>query len=265
MSREELDRYLREEAENFPGSCAYVVADSLDGPPLHERLGEEPVPSASTIKTPILVTALEQVRLGQRKLDEFLEVSDVLPDTSVFERGEHRYTLEELLYWMITISDNTATNVLLDTVGMDAVNACCASLGLKNTLCRRKMLDFQAARAGRDNITTAQDQRRLFFLLQEEQILTPELCHTALDILSRQRHMSVMLRYIPDRLVFAHKTGGLDGVTHDCGIFLSLSRPLYAGIFTWNGPSPDGDPGQKKFVGRLGKAIFDTYKNAKNL
>ena len=61
-------------------------------------------------------------------------------------------------------------------------------------------------------------------------------------------------------MVFAHKTGGLDGVAHDCGLFLSLKRPLFVGVFTWNGPSPDGDPGQRKFIGRLGKAIFDYYK-----
>ena len=83
-----------------------------------------------------------------------------------------------------------------------------------------------------------------------------------MDILSRQRSMDCILRYVPDRAVFAHKTGGLDGVCHDCGLFLSFSKPLYVGIFTWEGPSMDGDPDQtqKKFIGRLGKAIFDTYK-----
>lgn len=264
MTTKELDLYLQEQAEGFPGRCSYVVADSPDGAALHERLGGTPVPSASTIKTPILVTTLELVRRGKLSLTGRLEVPPavILPDTRVFERGERWYTLEELLYWMITVSDNTATNVLLDAVGMDAVSETCAALGLKNTLCRRKMLDFEAAGAGRDNVTSAQDQRRLFWLLQQGAILTPELCRTALDILSRQRSTDTILRYIPDRVVFAHKTGGLDGVCHDCGIFLSPRRPLYVGIFTWEGPSPDGDPEQKqkKFVGRLGKAIFDTYK-----
>ena len=263
MTVRELDEFLREQAERFPGKCAYVIADSLDGAPLHERLGGEAVPSASTIKTPILAAALEQARRGRLSLSDTLEVppAAVLPDTTVFDRGESRYTVEELLYWMIAVSDNTATNVLLDAVGMDAVTEYCAALGLKSTLCRRKMLDFEAAREGRNNVTSALDQRRLFWLLRENAILTPALCRTALDILSRQRHMDALLRYVPDRVVFAHKGGGLDGVTHDCGIFLSLPRPLYVGIFTWEGPSPDGDPEQKRFVGRLGKAVFDAYKN----
>ena len=164
MTAAELDRYLAEEAEAFPGKCSYVVADSLEGEPLHARLGDAPVPSASTIKTPILVTALEMVRRGELALDEMLEVprEAILSDTRVFDRGVQRYTLEELLYWMITVSDNTATNVLLDAVGPDNVTSFCAGLGLQNTLCRRKMLDFEAARAGRDNVTTALDQRRLY-------------------------------------------------------------------------------------------------------
>lgn len=264
MTVQELDRYLQEQAESFPGQCAYVVADSLDGAPLHARLGDAPVPSASTIKTPILVTALELVRRGELSLDDRLEVPPevILPDTHVFERGESHYTLEELLYWMIVVSDNTATNVLLDAVGPDEVSAYCAGLGLAHTRCRRKMLDFEAARAGRDNVTSALDQRRLFWLLRENAILTPELCRTALDILCRQRSMDCILRYVPDPVVFAHKTGGLDGVCHDCGLFLAPMGPLYVGIFTWDGPSLDGDPAkrQKKFIGLLGKAIFDTYK-----
>ena len=264
MTAMELDRYLAREAESFPGKCSYVVADSLEGEPLHARLGDAPVPSASTIKTPVLATALEMVRRGELALDEMLEVPQeaILSDTRVFDRGVERYTLEELLYWMITVSDNTATNVLLDAVGPDNVTEYCAGLGLKNTLCRRKMLDFEAAKAGRDNVTTALDQRRRYWLLKEERILTPELCRTGMDILSCQRSMDCILRYVPDRAVFAHKTGGLDGVCHDCGLFLSFSKPLYVGIFTWEGPSMDGDPDQtqKKFIGRLGKAIFDTYK-----
>ncbi len=265
MTVKELDAYLQEQAEAFPGQCAYVIADSPDGPALHERLGDAPVPSASTIKTPILVTALEQVRRGQLSLTDWLEVPPevILPDTRVFERDQRRYTVEELLYWMITVSDNTATNVLLDAVGMDEVTAYSASIGLRSTLCRRKMLDFEAAAAGRDNVTSAQDQRRLFWLLQTQRILTPDLCRTALDILCRQRSMDSLLRYVPDRVTLAHKTGGLDGVSHDSGLFLAPMGPLYVGVFTWEGPSLDGDPDQqqKKFIGRLGKAIFDTYKS----
>jgi len=263
MTAFELDALLRQEADAFSGQCAYLVADAREPAPLHARLENEVFPAASTIKTPILLAALEQVRQGRLTLKDHLPVpqSSILPDTQVFDRGQSEYTLEELLYWMVTLSDNTATNVILDTLGLDAVNEYCAvNLSLSGTVCQRKMLDFAAAGAGKDNLTTAADQRKLFCLLHSSAILNPDLRRVALSILSRQRHQDTLLRYIPDEVVFAHKTGGLDGVAHDCGLFLSLKRPLFVGVFTWNGPSPDGDPGQRKFIGRLGKAIFDYYK-----
>ena len=263
MTAFELDTLLRQEADAFSGQCAYLVADAREPAPLHARLENEVFPAASTIKTPILLAALEQVRQGRLTLKDHLPVpqSSILPDTQVFDRGQSEYTLEELLYWMVTLSDNTATNVILDTLGLDAVNEYCAvNLGLSGTVCQRKMLDFAAAGAGKDNLTTAADQRKLFCLLHSRAILNPDLRRVALSILSRQRHQDTLLRYIPDEVVFAHKTGGLDGVAHDCELFLSLKRPLFVGVFTWNGPSPDGDPGQRKFIGRLGKAIFDYYK-----
>ena len=240
MTAFELDALLRQEADAFSGQCAYLVADAREPAPLHARLENEVFPAASTIKTPILLAALEQVRQGRLTLKDHLPVpqSSILPDTQVFDRGQSEYTLE-----------------------LDAVNEYCAvNLGLSGTVCQRKMLDFAAAGAGKDNLTTAADQRRLFCLLHSSAILNPDLRRVALSILSRQRHQDTLLRYIPDEVVFAHKTGGLDGVAHDCGLFLSLKRPLFVGVFTWNGPSPDGDPGQRKFIGRLGKAIFDYYK-----
>lgn len=263
MTAFELEEFLRREADAFPGQCAYLIADAREASPLHARLEHEVFPAASTIKTPILLTALEEVRQGRLSLKDYLPVPAevILPDTQVFDRGQTEYTVEELLYWMVTLSDNTATNVLLDRLGLERVNEYCAvTLGLSGTVCQRKMLDFAAAGAGKDNLTSAADQRKLFCLLHSSAILNPDLRRVALSILSRQRHQDTLLRYIPDEVVFAHKTGGLDGVAHDCGLFLSLKRPLFVGFFTWSGPSPDGDPGQRKFIGRLGKAVFDYYK-----
>jgi beta-lactamase class A len=262
MNPNELELYLQTQADGFAGQCAYLVASPQQGEPLHLRQGDTVFPAASLIKTPILLTALEQVRQGMLALGDTVVVppSAVLPDTQVFERGESRYTLEELLYWMIAKSDNTAANVVLDLLGLDAVNEYCSmTLGLQDTLCQRKMLDTEAARAGLDNLTSARDQRRLFCLLQGGSILNPSLRRTALSILTRQRDQSCLLRYIPDQLFFAHKTGSLPGVAHDCGLFLSLGQSLFVGAFTWGGPENDRE--QKKLMGRMGKAIFDTYKD----
>ena len=263
MTPIELDAWLRGEIAAFPCRTSLLMTDLATGETLHALEPEARVVSASTIKVPILLCALEQVRRGERRLEEMLPVppETILEDTEVFERGVAAYSLWELLYWMIVESDNTATNTVIDALGYDAINAYARDvLGLKDTLCRRKMLDWAAIEAGRNNYTSAADQGRMYSLLFHGRILDEALRETALDMLRRQRSTDLFLRYIPENVTVAHKTGGLDYVCHDAGIFYVPRRPFYLGIFTWDGPSPEGDKGQKMFLGRLTKAIYDTYK-----
>lgn len=263
MTPIELDAWLRGEIAAFPCKTSLLMTDLTTGETLHALEPEARVVSASTIKVPILLCALEQVRRGERRLEEMLPVppETILEDTEVFERGVAAYSLWELLYWMIVESDNTATNTVIDALGYDAINSYAREvLGLKDTLCRRKMLDWAAIEAGRNNYTSAADQGRMYSLLFHGRILDEALRETALDMLRRQRSTDLFLRYIPENVTVAHKTGGLDYVCHDAGIFYVPRRPFYLGIFTWDGPSPEGDKRQKMFLGRLTKAIYDTYK-----
>ena len=263
MTPIELDAWLRGEIAAFPCRTSLLMTDIATGETIHALEPEARVVSASTIKVPILLCALEQVRRGERRLEEMLPVppETILEDTEVFERGVAAYSLWELLYWMIVESDNTATNTVIDALGYDAINSYAQEvLGLKDTLCRRKMLDWAAIEAGRNNYTSAADQGRMYSLLFHGRILDEALRETALDMLRRQRSTDLFLRYIPENVTVAHKTGGLDYVCHDAGIFYVPHRPFYLGIFTWDGPSPEGDKGQKMFLGRLTKAIYDTYK-----
>lgn len=263
MTITELDAYLRAEIEAFPAKTSLLVADLATGAVRHAFAPDARVVSASTIKVPILLAALEEVRLGRLALDQMVPVpdSEVLEDTEVFERGVAEYSLWELLYWMIVESDNTATNVVLDLLGFDAVNEYArTALGLKDTVCRRKMLDWAAVEAGRNNYTSAADQCRMYRLLCGGRLLPPDLTETALDMLRRQRCMGSILRYVPDRVDFAHKTGGLDYLDHDAGVMLQGEKSYFIGIFTWDGPSPEGDKRQKMFIGRLARAVVEAYR-----
>ncbi len=267
------------------------------------------VVSASTIKVPVLLAALEEVRQGRLALDQALDLPAevLLEDSQVFEYGPTRRTLWELLYWMIVESDNTATNRVLSAVGYDAVNAYARDvlglrhtvcqrkmldwlywmivesdntatnrvlsavgydavnayardvLGLRHTVCQRKMLDWDAIAAGRNNYTSAADQFALYRKLCRGELLNESLTAVALDMLRRQRSMDDILRYIPYPVDFAHKTGGLDYLSHDAGVFFQPGGNWFLGIFTWDGPSPEGDKRQKMFIGRLAQAIYNTY------
>lgn len=264
MTQEALDIWLSAEIGAFPCKTALLMTDLDSGAVCHSIHAKEQVVSASTIKVPILLYALEQVRKGRLSLDQQIPVpaAEILEDTEVFERDVAAYTLWELLYWMIVESDNTATNVLIGLLGYDGMNEYIHdTLGMHETDCQRRMLDWAAIRAGRNNYTSAADQERMYRQLYRGAVLTEGLRAVAMDFLSRQRCMDLFLRYIPDPITVAHKTGGLDYVAHDAGIFLLPQRRFYLGIFTWDGPSPETDKRQRMFIGHLAKKIYDAYRD----
>ena len=263
--RDELEASIRRELEGAEARVSLLMTDLDSGAVLHTYRADEAVSSASTIKVPILLAALEAVRQGRLTLDTPVGVpaADILDDTEEFEYGACVCALSELLYWMIVSSDNTATNVLIKLLGFDAVNAYAAPLGLRRTVLARKMLDFKARDEGRDNITSAADMAVLFSALYHRRILTLPLCQTALDILLRQRSTDLFLRYITDPVTVAHKTGGLDStghnaVAHDAGIFYLGNIRYYLGIFVTE--APDETRYAHRLIGRLSKALYDAYK-----
>lgn len=266
MTPQELDTWLKSEIAAFPGRVSLLMVDLKRGEALHAVEPDAVVPAASTIKVPILLAAMEAVERKELALSTPVEVPEgaILPDTTVFEPGNRRpaYPLLELLYWMITVSDNTAANVLIDLLGMDAVNGLCRRWGAEHTCLRRKMLDFVAQAAGRENCTTARDQYALYAgLWRRCRGDHPKQCWMlALDTLLRQRCQDAFLRYLngPSPTV-AHKTGGLDHVHHDAGIFQTAWGDYYLGCFTWEGPSLDGEPEQAQFLGRVGRQFYEVY------
>lgn len=261
---ESLIRRLNEELQAFPAKTALYCVDLTTGRPI-AAIGENTrVVSASTIKLPILCCALQDVMEGKLSLEQFVPIcpGDYCDDTEVFEPTYRQdgASLWEMLYWMIVSSDNTATNGVISLLGYDHVNDYCRVRGLNQTSLQRKMLDFEAIAQGRNNYTSPADLYRLFSWLYHGEILTQPLRRTALDFLSRCRHMDALQRYIPDPVVVAHKPGGLDHLNHDAGLFLLKERPYYLGIFTWDGPALDGEPQQNRFIGKLSRMIYDAVK-----
>lgn len=261
---ESLIRRLEEEINAFPAKTALYCVDLTSGRPLIAMGENTRVVSASTIKLPILCRALQDVMEGTLQLDQFVPIcpGDYCDDTDVFEPTYRQdgASLWEMLYWMIVSSDNTATNAMISLLGFDHVNDYCQTMGLTQTSLQRKMLDFEAIAQGRNNYTSPKDLYRLFAALYHGEILNPPLRETALDFLSRCRHMDALQRYLPDPVVVAHKPGGLDHLNHDAGIFLLKDRPFYLGIFTWDGPALDGQPEQNRFIGKLSRMIYDAVK-----
>lgn len=224
-----------EEKHGCTTGCA--IRDAESGETLLSHNEGMVFKSASLIKTPIMLCALEEVEKGLLTLDTLIAVQPchcVGDEAPVIQNGTD-VPLSVLLEYMITDSNNTATNVLIDTLTMDKVNAFSRRIGLHDTVLRRHMLDYESARQGRENHTSAKDMLRLYTLLYTGDVLTPFMCKTALPILLRQ-HDKELIMFADPAHKAAHKTGGLSDIAHDAGILYNENRTL---IFAVLATAPD--------------------------
>lgn len=206
---------------------------------------DRPLPAASLIKLPILATALRAVHRGELDLAKryAIRIRDRAGGSGVIQtlrRGLH-LTVEDLLTLMITISDNTATNRIIDLVGIDQVNAFCRGVGLEHTrlvgpLQQPPERQTEAQRAGERNRTSAADMLGLLLQLERGDLLPPEETELAKRILLAQEHRDGIGRYLPlddlavdDAWQLAAKSGWFPSVWHDAGIVYDASgAPLGA-------------------------------------
>lgn len=249
--------------ERSQGNVGVAIKDLASGDIIYVDEGRA-FPSASTIKLVILSQILAEVKAGSRRLDDVVEVPDgakVGGDGILKELGpDHRFSLLELAKLMIVLSDNSATNVLIDLVGMEAVNGRAAELGLGSTRLQRKMMDAAARKAGRENTTCARDMLRLLELTYEGKNASPELSGLMLDIMKRQQATGRLDLYLPvddEGIVIAHKTGDLDRLEHDVGIVYLPARDYIICVLT-NGTKTNKDG--REIIGEISRVVFEAYR-----
>lgn len=145
--------------------------------------------------------------------------------------GVTKITLRDLATMMVAVSDNSATNVLIDRVGMENVNAFLDSLGLHNTRLRRKMMDIKAAGEGRENVSTPNEMSKLLQSLYQGKILNRELTDDFFKVLATHKD-SWIPRDLPEDLKIADKPGALEGVRNDSGVIFVDKRPYILCVMT---------------------------------
>jgi beta-lactamase class A len=201
---------------------------------------------ASAIKLPILVELFRQVEAGEHDLEEIiaLQPSDITPGSGVLQQltaGSVSMTLRDVATLMITVSDNTATNMIIDRVGMENVNATMARLGLSHTKLQRKMMDTEAWLADRENLSTPNEQARLLVKLHRGEVLSDASREELLRILSIPKSSRIRAQLPPGTRV-AHKTGSVPGVVVDVGIVYLEDRPfVVAAMANWLTDAEDAE------------------------
>ena len=220
---------------NLDGVMGVAVLDLSDG---HRYLlhANDVFPQASSIKICVLAELYRQAQEGKLKLTDLYTVnaSDLVPDSDIMgglTPGVTRITLRDLATMMVAVSDNSATNVLIDRVGMDNVNAFLTSLGLHETRLRRKMMDLKAATEGRENVSTPAEMMNLLEALYRGKVLNKEMTEDFFKVLSTHKD-SWIPRDLPDDLRIANKPGALEGVRNDSGVIFVEKRPYILCVMT---------------------------------
>lgn len=257
---QQLERQEREVGRQTDGVMGLAIVDltSKEEILIH---ADEIMPQASTIKIAVLAGLYDQANAGKLKLNDLYTVrtEDIVQDSDILgglTPGVTRVTLRDLAAVMMAVSDNGATNVLIDRVGMENINATVHKLGLRNTKLQRKMMDLKAAGEGRENISTPREMMTLLRLIYEGKLLSPELTKDFFAMLGTHKSEGHLQKYLPDWHIVASKHGWLEGVRNDCGIFFVPGRPyIVCGMFTYLKDEKQGE----ESLARIGRLAFDYF------
>jgi len=230
-----LAKQLQQMAADFDGVMGIAVKDLGTGETFFAN-ADTVFPQASSIKIPILLELFHQAQAGTLKLDERVDVkkAQMAAGSGVllhFSDGGSALSLRDLAVLMIVLSDNTATNILIDRVGMQNVNDNLRRLGLTQTRLQRIMLDVEAQRASRENLSTPREMVLLLEMLDAGKTLDPKSTQAALEILKYSKN-TALRRGLPAGVALASKPGGIGGVACESGIVYLAGKPYAISVMT---------------------------------
>lgn len=231
---ENLQSTVQVQMDSIDGTVAvafYNLSNSKDSLLINEN---ENFHAASTMKVPVMIELFKQADRGKIDLtdsillkNEFksivdgslytMDVSDDSDDV-VYDQIGKKVALKDLMYSMITVSSNLATNVLIELVNAKNVTATMNDLGAKDIEVLRGVEDQKAYDKGLSNSTTAKDLMLIMKAIATYSAGSREDCETMIEILKDQQFNDVIPFYLPQDVSIAHKTGFITGVHHDAAI-----------------------------------------------
>ena len=233
MSLSELNRQTQERFAKVEGRFAVALKDLQNGEMLlfNEK---ESFHAASTMKTPVMMEVYRQAKAGKFKLtdsilvkNEFksivdgslfgLDISDDSAD-GMYKLIGQKMTIYDLVYQMITVSSNLATNILIDLVDAKNANAFMRTLGAKDIQVLRGVEDTKAFRQGLNNSVTAFDLMMIFEKLAQRKVVSKKASDEMIKVLLDQKFNDLIPLNLSKDVKVAHKTGWITGVHHDSGI-----------------------------------------------
>jgi beta-lactamase class A len=272
----ELQKQLEEMARGHRGKVALFAKHLRTGTNVSFN-ATTPVQTASVIKLPIMLAAFAQVKAGKRSLADKIVLSeeDKVPGSGIlqFLQPGAQFTLEDAIVLMMTLSDNASTNLVIDQVGIPAVNAHSAAMGLKNTYLYKKVyrkaegpMPADQKRFGLGK-TTAREMAVVLESIERCDLGDAKLCSRMIEIMKNQQFREMIARYLETadttevRSGVAAKGGELDDVKNEVALVYTQSGPIVISIFTWDNQDQRwmADNEAYLLIARMAKTIVDAW------
>ena len=214
--------------------------------------------SASTIKILILTALARAVDAGQLDLATRVAVqpAQLSAGSGILNELETpvELSLADHAHLMISISDNTASNVLIDAVGLEAIAATASAHNLTGTALQRRFLGRLPDPGTPENLTSANDLVTILTAIATNTAASPDLCDWMRQRLALQHYLNRLPRNLPAGVTFAGKSGSLEGFEHDCGILTGPNGQAIAAVMVRNVTDPYATD---VVIGTIGRAIAE--------
>jgi beta-lactamase class A len=231
---------------------------------------DEVMPTASLIKLPVMVETYWQAKEGKVKLDQTLTLKkeDKVQGSGIltphFSDGA-TFPLRDGVRLMIVYSDNTATNLVLDQIGLPSTNARMEKLGFKNTKINAKVfradtrIDQERGKLYGLGSTTAREMVQLLELIETGKVVSPEACKEMIEHLKKCDDREKMTRYLPAGTAVAHKSGSVNASKTDAGIIYLKSGPVALCVLTDENEDQRwaADNAAQVLIGKIAREVYE--------
>jgi beta-lactamase class A len=216
--------------------------------------------AASTIKVAVMAAVARAIDAGELSRDTRVPVrpEDIVPGSGVVRQMEPNLvlTIDDHTYLMISISDNTTSNILIDQVGLEAVQEVCREYATEGTMLGRKFFGRAAQGKEIENTVTARGLATLLRNIIEGEVASAEMTAWMKDLLGKQQHRSRLARALgwDTEPWYGGKTGTIIGVTNDCGVFIGPHGTIVAAAVSADVPDIYV---MEPWMGDIGKVLID--------
>lgn len=251
---------LEKQVSKWPSEAGIILKDFKTGR-IWQRNSDNKFRSASLIKVPIAAAIMEQLEEGSISLDSSLKVSRKNriggSGTLKWASNGTRIPLDEVLFKMITESDNTATKMIVDEVGLDSISESLRHLGLYGTNVCKNISNMTSRKIKDDSFTTPGDIAGLFEKIYTGTLVDKEKSDYLLGILKQTKSRNRLRAGLPDGWELGHKTGLLRSACHDAGIVFSPRGDYLLVVMTGNVPNYKK---AKAFIASVGRTTYKYYQ-----